>query len=253
MMLATSLAQARLSDTNQQIMTGYCATVQTTFQAELDAKANDCEKLQYLLNNEVVGCSIINNATLHYILHKDHAGTSLNFDACNLGYIHGETDNVLTHAAVLHGGDFSSASMVGVKLNHALIDRVNFKSTDLTSAVLNHVEAHSHLIFESATLTNATLYYARLANVSFKNANLTGAQLNHAWLINCDFSGADLTDAVFKYARLKHLYCDADNLPTVSNTTLPDGTLLPEATTDTIAAANAERFCKAFNDAPTHS
>lgn len=244
---------ARLSDSNQQNMVGCAAAVQATYQSTLDGKANDCEKLQYLLNYKVVGCQILNNATLHYILHKDYDGSGLNFDACNLGYIHGDTDNVLTYPAVIHEANFSSASMIGVKLNHAWADRVNFKSADLTSAVLNHLQIHSHGIFESSTLINATLYYARLANISFKNADLTGAELNHAKLVNCDFSGADLTDAVFKYATLKHLYCDSDNLPTVSNTTLPDGTVLPTATTDAIAVSNADTFCKAFTDAPTHS
>lgn len=245
--MAASPVFARLSPTAQQLMTGQCAAVQTTFDTQLAAKATPCEKLQYLLENEIQGCSIVTNSVLHYIFEKEHAGQTLNFDGCNLGYIHGATDNVLSHAVNLLGSNFTSASMQNVKLYNALLDRVTFTSADLTGAFFNYAQAYSSLIFEGSILVNTTFHYARLTNVNFKNANLTGAKFQHATLSKCHFSGANLTNTSFKHAQLKHLYCDPNNLPTVGNTTLPSGSVLVENT-----AANALKFCKSFTDAPTH-
>ena len=230
-------------------MAGAASAIVTTFNATVDALSTDCEKLQYLINYKVQGCKIVTESILHYLIYKDYDGSSANFDSCNIGYIHGGDDNVLTHPAVLADPNFTSASMIGTLFNYARFSRAIFKSATLTgTAVFDYSHAISGINFESADLTDASFQSVVFENPSFSGATLTTTKFQHATLHSPIFDGAVLDGANFEYATLTDMHCNADDMPTISDGTENEVTLPSGKTTSSAAV-----FCNAFTHGTTHN
>lgn len=87
--------------------------------------------------------------------------------------------------------NFSSAKMLGARLNEAKFYRCGFRDADLTYADLTEATL-SYCQFPAATLTDTIWTESKLEHCSFLEANLQDASFYCATLLACDFTGANL-------------------------------------------------------------
>ena len=256
-------AVARLSSQEGYIMAGAGFTL-AQYQ-EATSEMTDCATLQYYLQNQMGVTEAISRAiTRGYLMYRDHDGSGGDFTSCDLGFIPGSTNTVLSASADLTDANFSSATMDGANFSSAMLNRVNMEGASLQSAIFDFANAAYQTIiltsadltganfdttwfvqpyFNSADLTDALFSNAKMRNANFQNANLTNAEFFLCDLHGADFTGAtcngtkfydirgtitffgtDLTDADFEKTTMLYFYYDESNLPVFSNTTMPDGT-----------------------------
>lgn len=188
---------ARLSDQQTLLMAGAGITI-----AQYEAATtgmNDCQALQYYLQNMFIATGVVQRAVIKgYLIYRNHVKPSGNFVGCDLGFVAGSTPTVLKAPADLTGANFESSTMNGIKLNAALLDRVSMKGALLQNAIFDDASAVAQtVIFTDADLTGASFNEVFMVLPYFNNATLTNATFTHAKLPQANFVGATLTDTQF--------------------------------------------------------
>lgn len=251
-LITTNFTEGRLSSNVLVWVTGQLDVAQQTYNTQLSALTNDCDRLKFKLLNKIALGQIVTKAILGYVIETDFITTNL--DNCDLGFRPEDSTSFAYNATALlpssnsngapykvniSGLQLVNGSSTSARFEHACLNRVRFDGSDLTGASFEHsiVIVSSFISFIGTNLTNSNISHVHWHNAIFKDANLTGSDLSHSTFRVVDFSGADLTNTNFQRARIHVAVCDPNNMPTVSNVTLSDGSITSSATT----------FCASFD------
>lgn len=113
-------------------------------------------------------------------------------------------DELYTSDDYQNGKDIVTADLSQVKLNDAILDKVDLHVACLVNASLRRVQMRGTNLrngvlnranLEEADLSNADLRGVRLSGANLRGANLSGADMRGANLNQADLSGANLGNA----------------------------------------------------------